>query len=53
MTGAGWVMIRLETLAVSMLEPPPTETKPSTPASSAKSAAAWKDSTLGSTCARS
>ena len=36
-----------------MLEPPPTETKPSTPASCAKSAAAWSDSSVGSTRARS
>ena len=31
MTGAGWVTIRSATFAVSMLEPPPTDTKPSTP----------------------
>ena len=31
MTGAGWDTIRFATFAVSMLEPPPTDTKPSTP----------------------
>ena len=30
MTGAGWETIRSATLAVSIAEPPPTETKPST-----------------------
>ena len=53
MTGAGWVTIRFAALAVSMLDPPPTETKPSTPASSAKSAASWNESIVGSTRARS
>ena len=52
-TAAGWLTIRFATLAVSMLEPPPTETKPSTSASSAKSAASWKESSVGSTRARS
>ena len=42
MTGAGWETIRLATFAVSIAEPPPTDTKPSTSASRAKSAAAWK-----------
>ena len=46
-------MIRFAHFAVSMLEPPPTDTKPSTFASSAKSAASWKESTVGSTRALS
>ena len=53
MTGAGWVVMRLATLAVSIDVPPPTETNPSTLASRAKSAASWKDSMVGSTRARS
>src|SRR4051812_32703616 len=53
MTGAGWLTIRSATFAVSMLEPPPTETKPSTPAPRAKSAAACKESSVGSTRAPS
>ncbi len=40
---------RFATLAVSMLDPPPTDTNPSNSPSSAKSAAAWKDSSVGST----
>ena len=36
-----------------MLEPPPTDTKPSTPASRAKSAASWSESSVGSTRTRS
>ena len=53
MTSAGWVTIRLATLAVSIDEPPPTETKPSTLASSAKSHASCSESIVGSTRARS
>jgi hypothetical protein len=53
MTAAGCVVIRSATLAVSMLDPPPTDTNPSTPASFAKSAASWKESSVGSTRARS
>jgi hypothetical protein len=53
MTGAGWVVMRFDTFAVSMLDPPPTDTNPSTFASSAKSHASWKDSTVGSTRALS
>jgi hypothetical protein len=53
MTGAGCVVMRLATLAVSMLEPPPTETNASTRASRAKSAASWNESSVGSTRARS
>src|SRR5919107_2353674 len=48
-----WVAMRLETFAVSMLDPPPTATKPSKPPSTAKSAAAWKESCVGSTRERS
>src|ERR1019366_7668079 len=47
--GGGWVAIRLAILAVSMLEPPPTETKPSTPCSTANSAARCSESIVGST----
>src|SRR6476469_3089714 len=53
MTAAGCEVMRSATLAVSIAEPPPTETKPSTRASSAKSAASWSDSSVGSTRARS
>src|SRR5689334_16525829 len=49
MTGAGCDRIRLATLAVSIAEPPPTDTKPSTSCSSAKSAACCSDSSVGST----
>ena len=49
MTVPACVVMRSATFAVSMLEPPPTETKPSTPASRAASAASWKDSSVGST----
>jgi len=52
-TPAGCETIRSATFAVSIDEPPPTETKPSTPASSAKSAASWRDSSVGSIRARS
>ena len=49
MTGAGCETIRFATFAVSIAEPPPTETNPSTSASSAKSAAACSESSVGST----
>src|SRR5215204_2595380 len=47
------VAIRSETLAVSMLDPPPTATNPSNSPSTAKSAAAWNESSVGSTRERS
>src|SRR5215218_10850066 len=47
------VAMRSETLAVSILEPPPTATNPSKSPSTAKSAAAWKESSVGSTRERS
>src|SRR3954449_6237921 len=49
MTGAGWDTIRSATFAVSIDDPPPTDTNPSTPASRAKSAAACSESKVGST----
>ena len=52
-TGPGCETIRSATLAVSIDEPPPTETKPSTWASAAAAAASSSDSSVGSTCARS
>src|SRR5215210_4784277 len=45
--------MRSETLAVSMLDPPPTATNPSKSPSTAKFAAAWKESPVGSTRERS
>src|SRR5215204_7771092 len=47
------VAMRAETFAVSMLVPPPTATNPSKSPSTAKSAAAWKESSVGSTRERS
>ena len=47
--GEGCAETRFATLAVSMLDPPPTETKPSASCSMAKSAASWKESIVGST----
>src|SRR5215217_5847385 len=47
------VAMRSETLAVSMLVPPPTAANPSKSPSTAKSAAAWKESSVGSTRERS
>src|SRR5829696_2320923 len=47
------VAMRAETFAVSMLDPPPTATNPSNSPSTAKSAAAWKESSVGSTRERS
>src|SRR5215203_5551429 len=47
------VAMRSETLAVSMLDPPPTATNPSNSPSTAKSAAAWNESSVGSTRERS
>src|SRR5829696_3315210 len=41
------VAMRAETFAVSMLVPPPTATNPSKSPSTAKSAAAWKESSFG------
>ena len=52
-TGAGCDTTRSATLAVSIAEPPPTETKPSTRASRANAAACSSDSSDGSTRARS
>ncbi len=52
-TGAGCETTRSATFAVSIDEPPPTETKPSTPASVANAAASSSDASVGSTCARS
>jgi hypothetical protein len=51
-TGAGWETIRSATFAVSIAEPPPTDTKPSTRASRANAAASSSDSSVGSTRAR-
>jgi hypothetical protein len=48
-TGAGCETTRSATFAVSIDEPPPTETKPSTPASVANAAACSTDSSVGST----
>src|SRR5215203_4413641 len=47
------VEMRSETFAVSMLVPPPTATNPSNPPSTAKSAAACSESSVGSTRALS
>src|SRR5829696_3992218 len=47
------VAMRSETLAVSMLDPPPTATNPSKSPSTAKSAAAWNELSVGSTRERS
>jgi hypothetical protein len=49
MTGAGCETIRFATFAVSIDEPPPSDTNPSTSHDSAKSAAACSDSSVGST----
>jgi len=45
----GKVAKRLAALAVSITEPPPTETKASQSFSRAKSMAAWKEASVGST----
>jgi hypothetical protein len=47
--GAGYDDSRLAAFAVSNTEPPPTETKPSTVAPSAKRAASSKETDVGST----
>ena len=53
MTSPPWVAIRSETLAVSMLDPPPIPTKPSKPPSAANAAASANEAAVGSTRARS
>ena len=53
MSSPPWVAIRSETLAVSMLDPPPIPTKPSKPPSTAKAAASANEESVGSTRARS
>lgn len=53
MTGAGHDTITLAIFAVSIALPPPSDTKPSTPASIAKPAASCSESSVGSTRARS
>ena len=50
---AGCVLYRLAALAVSMLEPPPTATKPSNRPATAVAIASWNEASLGSTLVRS
>ena len=53
MTAPPCVAIRSETLAVSMLDPPPIPTKPSKPPSAANAAASSNEAAVGSTRAES
>ena len=48
MTSPPWVEIRLAAFAVSIVEPPPTETNPSKPPDRATSAASANDASVGS-----
>ena len=48
MNSAGWLAYRLAALHVSMTEPPPTDTKPSTFDSRANRVACWNERSVGS-----